>query len=337
MTITSIKFLKACTLSVALLGSAAVVSILAVPDYAYAKNGDGGGNGSGNGGGNGGGQGASKSGSDSGADNARSKSGRSDGSSKKSSGQGFTLKGLFGEQKAKPTTNANRSTSKETRTKPNTAKVQRSSVKTTPEVSMRPASKPQGNRVARLLGVHPSELGALNAWNANENAFQNASVDSRVGRIATYRDAVMDGAVLDDQLADLVEELANLPEPREFPSIDADLEAANSAAETLTGTIADLEAIPDEDRTEEEVSDLSTARDDLAAAEQTVSDLTLERETAEAYPDTVADLKTDIADLTDQVLEQTAVERAALEEAANKPVSDELETALRQAILDGNL
>jgi len=57
----------------------------------------------------------------------------------------------------------------------------------------------------------------------------------------------------------------------------------------------------------------------------------------QAYLDTVAGLETDIADLTDQVLEQTAVERAALEEAANKPVSDELETALRQAILDGNL
>ncbi|MGJ5621510.1 hypothetical protein [Sulfitobacter sp. MF3-043] len=185
--------------------------------------------------------------------------------------------------------------------------------------------------------MHPSELGALNAWNANENAFQNASANSRIGRIAAYRDAVNNGAVLNDALADRIAELANLPEPRETANIDADLEAANGAVDGLTGTIADLEAIPEVDRTAEQVFDLNTARDDLLAAQETISDLTLEKEAAEAYPETVADLETDIADLTEQVAQQPTVERAALEEAANKTVSDELEAALKQAILDGDL
>ena len=47
--------------------------------------------------------------------------------------------------------------------------------------------RPKGNKLATALGVHPSELGALNALNASPNAFANASPTSRVGRIAAYR------------------------------------------------------------------------------------------------------------------------------------------------------
>ena len=102
-------------------------------------------------------------------------------------------------------------------------------------------------------------------------------------------------------------------------------------------TIAEIEAIPEEDRTPEQVDELNMANDDLAEAQQDVEDLTLEQEAAETYPETVEELENDIAELADQVEEQNVVERDALEEAANKTVTDELETALREAILDGDL
>lgn len=64
-----------------------------------------------------------------------------------------------------------------------------------------------GNAGGNGNGAIASALGALNAAHANENAFANASANSRVGLIAAYRDA----AVLTGELATLAdEELAAL-------------------------------------------------------------------------------------------------------------------------------
>ena len=53
MKISSRALLKACTLSVALLGSSAIVAAISLPDVAFAKSGNGNGNGGGNGNGRG--------------------------------------------------------------------------------------------------------------------------------------------------------------------------------------------------------------------------------------------------------------------------------------------
>ena len=47
---TSLQFLKACSLSVALLGSVAIVAAVSMPDVAFAKSGNDNGGGNGNGG-----------------------------------------------------------------------------------------------------------------------------------------------------------------------------------------------------------------------------------------------------------------------------------------------
>jgi hypothetical protein len=55
---TAVTFLRACSLSVALAGSVALVAGISLPDQAFADNGKGNGGGNGNGNGNGGGNGA---------------------------------------------------------------------------------------------------------------------------------------------------------------------------------------------------------------------------------------------------------------------------------------
>ncbi|MEP2029867.1 MAG: hypothetical protein ABJI96_14285, partial [Paracoccaceae bacterium] len=118
MKITSNQFLRACSLSIALIGSTAVVAVFSVPDFAYAKNGNGGGKGGGNGnsGGNGAsksdgagakaaGKGGKKSSTAKGSRKSSSKAHRSKGNagakSKKSAGKGASLREIFGGGKKK--------------------------------------------------------------------------------------------------------------------------------------------------------------------------------------------------------------------------------------------
>ena len=78
---------------------------------------------------------------------------------------------------------------------------------------MHGATPAKGNRLARALGVHPSELGALNAANASAKALANAAPGSRVGRIAAYRDAVLAGQLLQDDYDAAAALLAGLSPP----------------------------------------------------------------------------------------------------------------------------
>lgn len=278
-------FLKACTLSVALLGSAAVVAAVSLPDVAFAKSGND--NGGGNGGGNG------KGGGNGNADKA---------DKKKSDGNGSSAKTKT-KEKAKTKAKAK--------------------------------SKPKKKDLAEELGVHPSELGALNAAHANANAFKNASPNSRVGRIAAYRNAVLAGELLAEELELKEAELAALPVPaRPSSEVKTELDLAAQETATAEGIVNGLEdALAAADPTDTALidqieTDLAAARTDLAAAEQTEAALQGEYDSALAYETVEAD----VAELTQQVEDQPELERSLLEAAANKEVTDEVEAAVKKLL-----
>ncbi|WP_171182408.1 hypothetical protein [Ruegeria sp. HKCCD8929] len=195
----------------------------------------------------------------------------------------------------------------------------------------RPAAPPVSKKMAGLLGVHPSELGALNAANASATALNNASPNSRVGRIATYRDTVLEGIAINEELVLKEEELAGLTEPdRPIPDIENDLEDALAEAQDNADRVRDLEAeLEAAGGSDPDIeAELADARDALDASNQTVDDLTAERDAAVEYDETVAE----VAELTELAEKQPEVERAALEDAANKPVTDEIEAAVKSIL-----
>ncbi|MGB3250620.1 MAG: hypothetical protein WBB13_15795, partial [Tabrizicola sp.] len=94
--------------------------------------------------------------------------------------------------------------------------------------------------------------------------------------------------------------------------------------------VADLEqALADAGGTDAGIeADLATARDDLAAAEAAEADLQAEYDDAAAY-ETLAG---EVDDLSQQVEDQPELERGLLEAAANKPVTDAVEAAVKHLL-----
>ncbi len=73
--------------------------------------------------------------------------------------------------------------------------------------------KGQGNAVALALGVHPSELGNLNAWNNNSD---NMNPNSMPGKLALYEELILAGWTVEQAVIDETGTLAGLP----FPGTD---------------------------------------------------------------------------------------------------------------------
>ena len=92
----------------------------------------------------------------------------------------------------------------------------------------RPGKKPKGGQ-----GALASELKGLNAAHASEQAFANASPNSRVGRIAAYRDAVLGASEADAALTEAEEALA---------AFDAE-ELEGPSADEIDMQIAELDAL----------------------------------------------------------------------------------------------
>ena len=187
---------------------------------------------------------------------------------------------------------------------------------------------PKPKDLASELGVDPSELGALNAAHASLNALAHASPNSRVGRIAAYRDAVLEGQELQSELDEksaLLETLA--PPDRTLADIEAALTGAEADVQTNATSVAALEdalaAAGGSDPTIE--SDLVAARDALTAATDAAAALMDEQTAAAEY----ATLSGEVDTLTQQVEAQPELERTLLEAAANKPVTDEVEAAVK--------
>ncbi|WP_299602636.1 hypothetical protein [uncultured Tateyamaria sp.] len=346
------KVLRALSLSIsmsaALVGTTAIVVALTTPDIALAKNGkggggNGGGNGGGKGGGNGGGNGndndggkghGGSNGKGSGASADKGKSAKSATRSGHKAGQQkrtrFSLKKLFEGQKDPKTKRIERTISKPAKTSNAPKRAVRVSA---PVKSIKPKAAPRtkANRMAALLGVHPSELGALNAANANQNAFANASPNSRVGKIADFRNASIVLNLLRDALDEKKDELAGLTPPeRPLAEIEAAREFADAEAAQISERVSELEAaLVEAGGTDPQIeSELASARADLDAAQATADSLAEEQQTAEQYQQAVSEVEA----LTGQVDEQDTVARAALEDAANKPVTDQVEAAVRSIL-----
>jgi hypothetical protein len=205
-------------------------------------------------------------------------------------------------------------------------------------------SKSHGPKNAKVkkhsTGAHPSELGALNAAHANENALLNASPNSRVGRVAQYRDVVLAGQQLKTDLDAASEDLAGMTPPdRPSTAVDADRVATNDKLTQVDTDLAQLEkdiadqeqADRDERLTEDSPEtialkeDRDTLNDTKAALEDEVADLNDEFDDAVAYETA----KSDVDNLQDQLDAQPELETTALEAAANKPVTEEVETAVK--------
>lgn len=357
MNITKCGLLKASTIAIALLGSTAIVTTVAAPDFAYAKQGNGNGNGGGNGNGNGGGNGNGNGGGNgngngggngngakgSGGDHSAvgkgasgSKAGKSGAGNTKSrsagvgqkKGGGFSLKNLFsGKKKARKTETAAMGANKTHGARK--SKAPKSAAQTViVDESKRPVSRAKGNRMATLLGAHPSELGALNAANASPTALANAAPNSRVGRIAIYRDTVLAGEPLREDLVEQLEVLAGLEPPeRPLQDIEDDLETALSEVQENRDKVQELEqALADAGGTDPDIeAQLEEAQAALDASVDEAQDLDDERQAAINYNDAVEEVE----ELTELVEEQDLAEREALEAAANKPVTDAVEEQVK--------
>lgn len=282
------KLLRLSALSIALLGGTAIVAKVVAPDAAWA------GNGNGNGGGNGGGNG-------NGGNNASSDNGNN---------------GAGASRAANPQVKASGSSGKQTAER-----------KAAPK---KPAGSEyaKGNRIAQELGVHPSELGALNAANASWTALENASPNSRVGMIKIYADAVMVTQETASALADAVELLGSLDAPRESALVESEIMNAESMKIDLQDQLVDLETA----LKEANESDIAGIMDQIAATEHAISELgsdietlNTELEDGQAYLDAEAE----VAQLEDELATQSADQRAALEAAANKEVTDDVEIAVQ--------
>ncbi|MBT8456889.1 MAG: hypothetical protein KJO15_12385 [Alphaproteobacteria bacterium] len=196
--------LLATTLSAVALVPVVTVATIATTDAAYANNGNGNGGGGGNGGGNGGGKDSDRGKSSDKKGGGKDKSAKSNGGGNakaKNTGNGF-LKKLFGQQKKETTTVAKQKQIKK-------AKPSKVISASAPASTPKPAKRPE-----KMANVN-SQLKALNAANANVNAYINASPNSRVGRIAAYRETYLALGVIDAELMRL-EDL--IPEDYETPA-----------------------------------------------------------------------------------------------------------------------
>ena len=102
---------------------------------------------------------------------------------------------------------------------------------------------------------------------------------------------------------------ARMPGVEVVGAADLDLEAAGGADDAIEAEIA-------------------TVSEGIAALDGTLADLSDERASAEEY----AEAEQDVIDLEAELAEQEAVQRAALEDAANKEVTDEVELAVQHLL-----
>ena len=322
---------------------ATMTSALAAPSYAKGNNGNGGNKGGsqasaerGNSGQRGGG-GSAKSG----------KAGSSKSTAAKSTsarGKGNGLLRALGLESPKATTQ--RTTRKAVVTKRKrkvvakgksrqkvAAQSQTAAVEASEATTIEPVGKGKHKKPG-AFGAHPSALGALNAAHASEQALANANPNSRVGRIAAYRNAVLETETQREELADLTDILNGLEAPeRPLEDVDADLELAQAeldlADALVMGLEADLVAAEGDPVLEEQIqADLDLARDAQMVAEDNVAALESELADGQVYFDT----EQQIADLEDNLDQREDAELALLEAAANKPVTDPVVDEVRRLL-----
>lgn len=190
------------------------------------------------------------------------------------------------------------------------------------EKSKKTVKKAKKKTVAEDLGVSPSELGALNAAHASPTALANAAPNSRVGRIAAYKAAVLEGEELAGDLAEKQELLDSLTTP-ELADAQLILEDANEKVASLEQQLEDAGGVDPVIEAE-----LAIARDEAIQAAEDVATLVGQL----ADPAGYLALTDEVDALEQKVEDQPELERSLLEAAANKPVTDEVEAAVKQLL-----
>ncbi|MHA3978655.1 hypothetical protein ACW9UR_13305 [Halovulum sp. GXIMD14794] len=177
-----------------------------------------------------------------------------------------------------------------------------------------------------------ARMGALNAAHASENALANASPNSRVGRIAAYRDEVLYTRELADDYVEARDLLETLDPPeREIGEIEDDLAENREDIRTLRREIADLEE--DVDNGDADPSELEAAREDLRDLRNERRDLRDELTDAEDY----GEAEMAVEDLADEILLSVETSDELLDYAANKPVTPDVEDEVQRLLgLDGD-
>ena len=215
--------------------------------------------------------------------------------------------------------------------KPKRTVVKKVATSRAPTTAPAPAAKPKKPKLADVLGVHPSALGALNAANASPQAFANASPNSRVGKLALYMDEVAASRELQADLEEAQAALDLLEAPtRTAEEIDAEIASVSAEQTTLQeqldGLNEDLATAGGTDETIE--AEMTSVRETLAANESEIASLEQERADGQAY----ADALTTVEDIEGELETQSTTQREALEAAANKEVTDEVEVAVQRLL-----
>lgn len=168
-----------------------------------------------------------------------------------------------------------------------------------------------------------SALGALNAANASETALQNASPNSRVGRIAAYRNQVLENEALREDLA----EAEALLEGRNVPELTAEDYAVllGQEAERLSAIELEIAEIQTALNAvgginEELETDLEQAKTALVAQTGLISDLETQSDEATDYWTAAKLVEEKEATLAAQDVEASEL----LAAAANKPITDDV-------------
>ena len=333
------KTLQSAAVSVMCLGAVSMATTLVTVDVAYAKGEKSGGKGGDRGNSDrGGDRGKSGDAGDRGkSDKGRDKSDRSaksSGKSKTEKSKGFAskrsgdrkggglLRDLFGGKSKQAKASKPAKVAKK-----QTVKVAAATSKRPPKQI--PAARQSKPKLSDILGVHPSQLGALNAANASPNAFANASPNSRVGKLGAYRDAVIAGRALETELANAEAELGDLTPPtRPSTEIATDLQVASDKRDAFAEVVDALETeiASSDDPTLAEA--LGKAQDDLAAAQAEADALQNDLADAQAYEDK----QQEVADLTEEAATNQQDQADLLDAAANKEVTPEVEATV-QAML----
>ncbi len=319
--------------------SFASVSIVAVmaPDVAIAKNGKGADNGkSGSSNGKSGGSKGKSASAKSKSHNAGGGSGKN--KSKTAPGQAKKLLQMLGLQQSGSDGSQRKVVRAHQPSKP--SKPAKRLRLTSDELVVR-ASAPVGRPVAgdddgmklKNHGALASAMGALNAAHASEQALQNASPNSRVGRIAAYRDAAEESALREAELAEQKAILEGLTAPeRDAAEVDADLDLVKDEIADGQLAIDALEADILSAETDEEKAALQDLLD-VAKAEQE-ADLVREQDLLTEQADGAAYREAEmiVAELEEKALEQADLEDGLLELAANKPITPEVEAEVRRLL-----
>ncbi len=169
-------------------------------------------------------------------------------------------------------------------------------------------------------GSLASAMGSLNAGHASANARAKANPNSRVGMIARYEQAVLEGRELSGELAAIDEKMAELNDQREqLQAVDP--EQVDQRIIELQNEIAALDPNSPDDKPDLDALNREL-NEQLKAALYTKTDL-------EALEEQIAGLEARHAEVEQSLAYAEQAEADALDAAANKPVTAKVMDGLK--------